>query len=78
MSELHLLSTSSLLLALQNKQFSSAELTEHYIKRINALDSKINSFITHTSETGAHKQKRQMRCGRQGDQRPVIRRTHGA
>ena len=51
MSELHLLSTQQLITGLQDKQFSSVELTEHYIKRIDALDSKINSFITHTSET---------------------------
>ncbi|MGP4953578.1 Asp-tRNA(Asn)/Glu-tRNA(Gln) amidotransferase subunit GatA, partial [Psychrobacter sp. T6-1] len=51
MSELHLLSTQQLITGLQDKQFSSAELTEHYIKRVQALDNKVNSFITTTSQT---------------------------
>ena len=33
MSEMHLLSTEPLMTGLQDKQFSSLELTEHYINR---------------------------------------------
>ncbi|GAF57079.1 LOW QUALITY PROTEIN: aspartyl-tRNA(Asn) amidotransferase subunit A [Psychrobacter sp. JCM 18901] len=72
MSELHLLSTEQLITGLQNKQFSSAELTEHYIKRIDALDSKINSFITHTSETARAQAKAADEMRAQGDQRPLL------
>ncbi|MGO3321483.1 MAG: amidase, partial [Psychrobacter faecalis] len=72
MSELHLLSTQQLITGLQDKQFSSAELTEHYIKRIDALDSKINSFITHTSETARAQAKAADEMRAQGDKRPLL------
>ncbi|HBD04569.1 MAG TPA: Asp-tRNA(Asn)/Glu-tRNA(Gln) amidotransferase subunit GatA, partial [Psychrobacter sp.] len=72
MSELHLLSTEQLITGLQDKQFSSAELTEHYIKRIDALDGKINSFITHTSETARAQAKAADEMRAQGDQRPLL------
>lgn len=36
--------------ALQSKSISSVELTEHYLKRIEQLDSELNSFITVTPE----------------------------
>ena len=35
---------------LADKSFSATELTQHYLKRINSLDSDINSFITITDE----------------------------
>lgn len=72
MSELHLLSTQQLITGLQDKQFSSLELTEHYIKRINALDSKINSFITHTSETARAQAKAADEMRAQGDKRTLL------
>ena len=72
MSELHLLSTQQLITGLQDKQFSSAELTEHYIKRIDALDSKINSFITHTSETARAQAQAADKMRAQGDKRPLL------
>lgn len=72
MSELHLLSTQQLITGLQDKQFSSAELTEHYIKRIDALDSKINSFITHTSETARAQAQAADEMRAQGDNRPLL------
>ena len=72
MSELHLLSTQQLITGLQDKQFSSAELTEHYIKRIDALDSKINSFITHTSETARAQAKAADEMRAQGDKRTLL------
>ena len=72
MSELHLLSTQQLITGLQDKKFSSLELTEHYIKRINALDSKINSFITHTSETALAQAKAADEMRLQGDKRPLL------
>ena len=72
MSELHLLSTQQLITGLQDKQFSSAELTEHYIKRIDALDSKINSFITHTSETARAQAQAADEMRAQGDKRALL------
>lgn len=72
MSELHLLSTQQLIAGLQDKQFSSLELTEHYIKRIDALDSKINSFITHTSETARAQAKAADEMRAQGDKRALL------
>ncbi|WP_352337216.1 Asp-tRNA(Asn)/Glu-tRNA(Gln) amidotransferase subunit GatA [Psychrobacter sp. 16-MNA-CIBAN-0192] len=72
MSELHHLSTEQLITGLQDKQFSSLELTEHFIKRIDALDGKINSFITHTSETARAKAKAADEMRAQGDMRPLL------
>jgi aspartyl-tRNA(Asn)/glutamyl-tRNA(Gln) amidotransferase subunit A len=36
--------------SLQNKEFSSVELTKHYLARIEKFDKEINSFITVTPE----------------------------
>lgn len=72
MSELHLLSTEQLITGLQDKEFSSLELTDHYIKRIDALDSKINSFITHTSETARAQAKAADEMRAQGDNRLLL------
>jgi aspartyl-tRNA(Asn)/glutamyl-tRNA(Gln) amidotransferase subunit A len=36
--------------ALRNKEFSSEELTRHFLERISALDEPINAFITVTAE----------------------------
>ena len=72
MSELHHLSTEQLIAGLQDKQFSSLELTEHFIKRIDALDGKINSFITHTSETARAQAQAADERRAQGDMRPLL------
>lgn len=72
MSELHHLSTEQLIAGLQDKQFSSLELTEHFIKRIDAFDGKINSFITHTSETARAQAQAADEMRAQGDMRPLL------
>ncbi len=72
MSEIHLLTTEQLIDGLQTKQFSSTELTEHYIKRIEALDSKVNSFITNTSETARAQAKAADERRAQGDKRRLL------
>ncbi len=72
MSDFHHLSTQQLIAGLQDKQFSSLELTEHYLKRIDALDGKINSFITRTSETARAQAQAADEMRAQGDRRPLL------
>lgn len=50
MTDLHLLSVGKLSEGLAAKQFSAVELTQHYLKRIQTLDSNINSFVTVTTD----------------------------
>lgn len=50
MSDLHTLNIAELSQGLQQKNFSSVELTQHYLTRINQFDKKINSFITLTAD----------------------------
>ena len=72
MSEIHQLNTQQLVAGLQDKQFSSAELTEHFIKRIDTLDSKINSFITRTFDTARAQAQAADGMRAQGDQRRLL------
>ena len=48
--ELHELTLKEQLEGLNNLTFSSVELTNHYLKRIKAIDPDINSYITITEE----------------------------
>jgi aspartyl-tRNA(Asn)/glutamyl-tRNA(Gln) amidotransferase subunit A len=48
--DLHDMTLAELSAGLKDKQFSSVELSTHYLDRIDALDSKFNSFITVTRE----------------------------
>ena len=50
MSELHTFSVAQLAAGLKNKDFSSTELTQHFLNRIAKHDKAINSFITVTPE----------------------------
>ena len=50
MSEWYALSLSEQMQGLATGQFSSVELTQHYLDRIQQLDSTVNSFITVTPE----------------------------
>ncbi|MFP6811874.1 MAG: amidase family protein, partial [Moraxella sp.] len=50
MSELHTFSVAQLAAGLKNKDFSSTELTKHFLNRIAQHDKAINSFITVTPE----------------------------
>lgn len=47
---MHKLTVADIMAGLRDKQFSSVELTEHYLQRIERLDSRFNSFITVTAE----------------------------
>lgn len=50
MSELHTFSVAQLATGLKNKDFSSTELTQHFLDRIAKHDNAVNSFITVTAE----------------------------
>jgi aspartyl-tRNA(Asn)/glutamyl-tRNA(Gln) amidotransferase subunit A len=50
MKAMHDQTIAQLIQQLQGKQVSSVELTEHFLKRIEKLDSQYNSFITVTPE----------------------------
>ncbi len=49
---MHHLTIAELITGLRNKDFSSTELTQHYLERIRTLDSQFNSYIS-VSETQA-------------------------
>lgn len=51
MTELHHLSIRELSAGLTSKQFSSLELTKHFLARIDRIDAQINSFISVTHES---------------------------
>jgi len=72
MSEIHELSTDQLIQGLQDKQFSSVDLTAHFLNRIDKLDGKINSFITLTGETALAKAKACDEMRAQGDKRALL------
>ena len=48
--DLHKLSLSKQLEGLKKGDFTSTELTSHYLNRISELDSQLNSFITVTED----------------------------
>ena len=50
MSNLHTLSLTAMAAGLKAKQFSSRELTEHYLARIAQHDPALNSFVTVTAD----------------------------
>ncbi len=47
---MHKLTVAEIMAGLNSKAFSSTELTQHYLDRINTLDSRYNSYITVTGE----------------------------
>ncbi len=47
---MHRLSIRDMGAGLRAKKFSSSELVEHYLRRIQALDSRLNSFVTVTPD----------------------------
>lgn len=67
---MHELTIAELVHGLADKKFSSVELTQHYISRINQLDKKYNSFITVNEEDALNqaKQADQLRASGQANQ----------
>ena len=57
MSELHQLSIKEKLEGLNNSSFSSSELVECYLERINRIDSELNSYITVIADKASIKAK---------------------
>ncbi|MEW6166665.1 MAG: Asp-tRNA(Asn)/Glu-tRNA(Gln) amidotransferase subunit GatA [Pseudomonadota bacterium] len=47
---MHTLSIKALAAGLREKKFSSRELTQHFLERIETFDARLNSFITVTAE----------------------------
>ena len=47
---MHNLTIAELIKGLRNKDFTSVELTRHYLDRIKRLDGNYNSFVTVTEE----------------------------
>ena len=50
MTDLHRLSIRELAEGLAQAQFSSRELTAHYLKRIEKIDAQVQSYVTVTAE----------------------------
>ncbi|WP_151708937.1 Asp-tRNA(Asn)/Glu-tRNA(Gln) amidotransferase subunit GatA [Acinetobacter brisouii] len=50
MTDLHRLSIRELSEGLQSRKFSSRELTQHYLKRIEKIDAQVKSYVTVTPE----------------------------
>ena len=50
MTDLHRLSIREMAEGLKSAQFSSRELTQHYLNRIAKIDDRVNSYITVTAE----------------------------
>lgn len=72
MTQLHTLSIHQLADGLKNKQFSSVELTNHFLDRIDRLDNKINSFITVHGELAQKNAKLADKLRADGDTRPML------
>ncbi len=72
MTDLHHFSTEQLINGLQNKQFSSVELTKHLLNRIEKLDGQINSFITVTAEQAIKQAEQADKLRAEGDKRQLL------
>lgn len=72
MSNLHQLSVKALSDGLQTKQFSSVELTQHFLDRIANHDKAVNSFITVTPELALEHAKTADKLRADGDNRPLL------
>jgi len=50
MTDLHRLSIREMTEGLARAEFSSRELTQHYLKRIEKIDAQVQSYVTVTAE----------------------------
>lgn len=68
---MHHLTIAELITALKTKQFSTVELTQHYLQRIEQFDSQLNSFITVTKEQALKDAEQADQKLAQGDAQPL-------
>lgn len=71
MTQLHQLSVKALSDGLKNHQFSSVELTQHFLDRIGKHDKDINGFITVTPELALQQAKQADKRLSQGNAHPL-------
>jgi aspartyl-tRNA(Asn)/glutamyl-tRNA(Gln) amidotransferase subunit A len=64
---MHQLTIADLISGLQKKQFSSVEVTQHYLDRIQRLDKTYNSYITVTSDLALQQAKNADQCLAKGN-----------
>ena len=69
---MHTLSVSALGAALRRKEFSSVELTTHFLDRITTHDPSLNSFITVTPEAALAQAARADERRRAGEDHPLL------
>lgn len=62
MTQLHTLGIDEIVTGLGNKTFSSLELTEHLLARIDSHDKNINSFITLSADLAKNKPAKPIPC----------------
>lgn len=72
MSNLHTLSTQEIITGLANKDFSSLEITNHLLSRIEQLDGQINSFITVTANAARTQAALADKLRAEGDTRALL------
>jgi len=68
---MHNLTLSEISSGLRDKKFSSQEITQHFLDRINSLDSQYNAFITVTPEQALAQAKQADEKLQQGAQHPL-------
>ncbi|WP_096085269.1 Asp-tRNA(Asn)/Glu-tRNA(Gln) amidotransferase subunit GatA [Agaribacterium haliotis] len=69
---MHTLTLAQQLQKLEAKEFSSLELTQHYLERIKRLDGELNSFITTTEELALAQAKAADSKRAAGDSAPLL------
>lgn len=72
MTSLHQLTVAQLNQGLQQKKFSSEELTNHFLRRITELDSEYNCYITLDTETAQSRAKDADKQLANGAQKPLL------
>ncbi|MDO4450653.1 MAG: Asp-tRNA(Asn)/Glu-tRNA(Gln) amidotransferase subunit GatA [Moraxella sp.] len=72
MTQLHTLSVHQIADGLQNKQFSSVELTQHFLDRIATHDKAVNSFVTVTADLALEQARLADDLRSKGDTRPLL------
>lgn len=72
MTQLHTLGIDEIVTGLGNKTFSSLELTEHLLARIDSHDKNINSFITLSADLAKEQARQADTLRASGDVRPLL------